>query len=281
MFGAIASAVTGLANAGVNAYFSKKNLDFQEDNLDYQKAVQQKIFDREDTSWQRAVQDAQSAGLSPLSVTSGNAAGQAISTQAPQQSMDMTGALSMVSKLADIEQQEKSRESTEQMASDSLAVDKQEADTQSLKAEAEVAKMTQDVNASKELTKATVEKTAKDMLDSDRRYQLDVERVKNDDANYKSTLEEQIRHNKASEKQSESELDERKREYDSDKAHQEFRDVVNDARADKADERAQGEYEMKKDWNDWTKSHRDFDYGFGKGMDITSLILKGLGAAFK
>lgn len=45
------------------------------ENRDYERALQQQIFEREDTAIQRAVQDAGKAGFSPLSVAGGNGAG--------------------------------------------------------------------------------------------------------------------------------------------------------------------------------------------------------------
>lgn len=56
------------------------------ENRDYNRALQQQIFEREDTAIQRAVQDAGKAGLSPLSVAGGNGAGAGAivgATQAP------------------------------------------------------------------------------------------------------------------------------------------------------------------------------------------------------
>ncbi len=56
------------------------------ENRDYERALQQQIFEREDTAIQRAVQDAGKAGLSPLSVAGGNGAGAGAivgATQAP------------------------------------------------------------------------------------------------------------------------------------------------------------------------------------------------------
>ena len=58
-------------------------------NRDYNRALQQQIFEREDTAIQRAVQDAGKAGLSPLSVAGGNGAGSGAivgMTQAPSAS---------------------------------------------------------------------------------------------------------------------------------------------------------------------------------------------------
>ena len=78
-------------NYNLNAQIAQDNLQFQKDNLDYQKALQQQIFAREDTSYQRTVNDMRQAGLSPLSMSGTNTAGSVISTSAPQrQSQDAT-----------------------------------------------------------------------------------------------------------------------------------------------------------------------------------------------
>lgn len=66
----------------MNKDIANQNLAFQRENLDYQKALQQQIFEREDTAYQRTVEDMRAAGLSPLSMSGTNQAGQAIQTQA-------------------------------------------------------------------------------------------------------------------------------------------------------------------------------------------------------
>lgn len=63
-------------------YINQTNLDFQRENLAYQKATQQQIFDREDTAYQRTVNDMRAAGLSPLTMNGTNGAGEAIQTSA-------------------------------------------------------------------------------------------------------------------------------------------------------------------------------------------------------
>lgn len=50
------------------------------ENRDYTRALQQTVFDREDTAYQRAVDDARSAGLSPLAITGGSSAGAVVSS---------------------------------------------------------------------------------------------------------------------------------------------------------------------------------------------------------
>lgn len=63
-----------------NKAIADQNLAFQRENLDYQKQLQQKIFDREDTAYQRTASDMASAGLNPLAMSSTNGAGEAIQT---------------------------------------------------------------------------------------------------------------------------------------------------------------------------------------------------------
>lgn len=64
-----------------NKAIADENLNFQRENLEYQKALQQQIFEREDTSYQRTKADMLAAGLNPLSMQGTNGAGEAIATQ--------------------------------------------------------------------------------------------------------------------------------------------------------------------------------------------------------
>ena len=65
-----------------NAAIAQQNLQFQRENLDYQKALQQQIFQREDSSYQLTVNDMRQAGISPLAMNGTNGAGEAIATTA-------------------------------------------------------------------------------------------------------------------------------------------------------------------------------------------------------
>lgn len=74
------------ANADThNRRLAKQNLQFQKEQFDYQKALQQDIFNREDTAHQREVNDLRQAGINPLATANGGqgaGAGAVVETQA-------------------------------------------------------------------------------------------------------------------------------------------------------------------------------------------------------
>lgn len=88
IIGGLIGAGASLVGQGINFFSQKKandaNIAAQNANLDYQKAVQQQTWQREDTAWQRAVQDIQKTGMSPLALSGGAGAGQVVSTTATQ-----------------------------------------------------------------------------------------------------------------------------------------------------------------------------------------------------
>lgn len=65
-----------------NKAIAEQNLAFQRENLDYQKALQQDLFNREDTAYQRTAYDMANAGLNPLTMSGTNGAGSVVSTSA-------------------------------------------------------------------------------------------------------------------------------------------------------------------------------------------------------
>ena len=73
----------------VNKEIAEQNLQFQKENLEYQKDLQQQIFEREDTAYQRKVNDLIAAGINPAVAASGSGspAGSVVSTQAPHNDM--------------------------------------------------------------------------------------------------------------------------------------------------------------------------------------------------
>ena len=86
ILGDIATAV----GTGYNIFQGVKNYQSQQENYAYQKALQQEIFNREDTSLQRRVADAEAAGLNPqLAISQGAGTGSVVGTSAPE--MDIKG----------------------------------------------------------------------------------------------------------------------------------------------------------------------------------------------
>lgn len=101
-FGDATNAVLGIMGAVEGA----NNYRLQQQQFDYQKQLQQQIFNREDTSYQRAANDLAQAGLSKtLSAGSGSSAGSVVSTSAPQS--DIMGRMGAAMQLSQINAQTK------------------------------------------------------------------------------------------------------------------------------------------------------------------------------
>lgn len=77
----ISGAIEGTFNTGINIW----NAARQQAKFDYDRALQEQIFQREDTAVQRRMADLQAAGLNPqLAAGSGAGSGAVVSTSAPQ-----------------------------------------------------------------------------------------------------------------------------------------------------------------------------------------------------
>ncbi len=77
--------ITGLLDTVANIGIANQNLNFQRQNLDYQKELQKQIFEREDNAVQRRAKDLEASGLSKtLAAGSAANAGSVVGTTAPQ-----------------------------------------------------------------------------------------------------------------------------------------------------------------------------------------------------
>ena len=103
LFNLLSGGLAGLENAwkgmtgqSSNEKINAENIAMQQKNLDYQMALQEKIFNREDTSYSRTARDMRSAGLSPLTMQGTNGAGSVVPTQAPQKQFESVNAIPLI-----------------------------------------------------------------------------------------------------------------------------------------------------------------------------------------
>lgn len=96
MFSGLENIWKGVTGQSSNEKINAENVAMQQKNLDYQMALQQQIFNREDTSYARTVRDMRSSGLNPLSMKGTNGTGSVVPTQAPQKQFESINSIPLI-----------------------------------------------------------------------------------------------------------------------------------------------------------------------------------------
>lgn len=125
--GVLPSVVSGgsqLAGAVSGIRTNDLNYRLQQENLAYQKQLQQTVFNREDNAVQRRVADLKKAGLSPtLAAGSAASAGSVIGTSASQKQSNLENLMAIANVKSVIAQQEKAQTEAD-IAKNQLVQDK-------------------------------------------------------------------------------------------------------------------------------------------------------------
>lgn len=92
--GGIGSMIGGFSEKASSERIAEMNLAFQQEQFEYLKALNQLQMEREDSTYQRTVNDMRQAGMSPLAMQSTNSAGSLSAGTAPQREQnDYSGIL--------------------------------------------------------------------------------------------------------------------------------------------------------------------------------------------
>lgn len=118
-----------------NEKIAKQNLGFQKETFEYNKALQQQIFNREDTAYQRTASDMRAAGVSPLAMQGTNGAGEAVAQTAPHNDMQYDYMSGMSTDMEKVSAVLGAIGSVQQSISSIADIQKQFADIQNIKAQ--------------------------------------------------------------------------------------------------------------------------------------------------
>ena len=111
-------------------------------NTGYNVWLQNKTWQREDNAYQRAVIDAQKAGLSPLSISGGSSAGQVVS----QSPVDMSQMNQLMAQKAEFELQQEQLRLQEKWQQNQIDVESYNAETNRINATTEMLKVSEEIS---------------------------------------------------------------------------------------------------------------------------------------